>query len=68
MGDRQRRKALGRDDTVTEEIVFLGLTRSQVKGLYDLVIRSTWVCIWSVVAIWVVVRFGNWQGWWGQPL
>jgi len=67
MGDSKRRKeTLGsKYGTVEEEVVFFGLTRSQIKRIYDFTISGTWVCITAVVVIWVVVRFGNWQGWWG---
>jgi Protein of unknown function (DUF2839) len=67
MGDSKRRKEiLGSSyGTVGDDVVFLNFTKSQIKKAYDFTISGTWVCISALVLIWVIVRIGVWQHWWG---
>jgi len=67
MGESKKRKtALGEKyGTLQEAPVFFGLTPTQLKKINEFVTTGTWVCIGLVIAIWIAVRIGAWQGWWG---
>jgi len=67
MGERKRRKEQLGDKfgVVVDEPVFLNFTRAQIKQAYDFTISGTWVCIGLLALLWIVVRVGAWQHWWG---
>ncbi len=68
MGDSKRRKdTLGdKYGTVAEEKLLFNFTRAQVTEFYDFVTKSTWFCIGAVVVLWLIMRLGVWQHWWGK--